>query len=162
MKNLIATFIIALSFTFPAVLNGQESKASIDSLVFLSGCWEISTPERKLLVSEQWMSPAGFAMIGMGRTVRNGKMGSYEFLRIVQDDTGIHYIAKPSQSKSETSFKLVKWAANEAVFENPAHDFPQRIIYKLSGTDSLAARIEGTMNGKATGMDFPYVRGKCR
>ncbi len=162
MKKLFIVFNVTLSlciFTFG--VTAQEAKPTMESVAFIAGCWEINKPERQSLTNEQWMSPVGGAMIGMARSVRNGKMGSYEYLRIVQDETGIHYIAKPSQSKSETSFKLVKWAANEAVFENPAHDFPQRIIYKLAGTDTLTARIEGTMNGKPTGMDFPYVRGKC-
>lgn len=162
--NKIFTMMLAVSIVFcvGARAQGPQPQATIDSFAFLSGCWEINNPERKLLVSEQWMSPAGDAMIGMARSVRNGKLGSYEFLRIVQDGTGIHYVAKPSQSKSETSFKLVKWTADEAVFENPAHDFPQRVIYRLAGTDALAARIEGMMNGKSTGLDFPYVRAKCR
>ncbi len=107
------------------------------------------------------MSPAGGAMIGMARTVRNGKMASFETIRIIQDDAGIHYIVKPSENKDETSFKLVKWALNEAIFENAKNDFPQRIIYRLASPAALNARIEGTMNGKITGMDFPFTRAKC-
>jgi hypothetical protein len=47
------------------------------------------------------------------------------------------------------------------VFENPQHDFPQRVIYRKRGADSLIARIEGTMNGKSRGVDFPYAKGRC-
>ena len=163
MKKLLIVFNVTLSLgIFSFGVSAQEPKPTMDAVTFIAGCWEINRPEKQSLTNEQWMSPVGGAMIGMARSVRNGKMGSYEYLRIVKDDIGIHYIAKPSQSKSETSFKLVKWAANEAVFENPTHDFPQRIVYKLTGADSLTARIEGTTNGKASGMDFPYVRGKCQ
>jgi hypothetical protein len=49
---------------------------------------------------------------------------------------------------------------DEVVFENPAHDFPQRIRYRASGA-ALQARIEGTMNGKTRGIDFPYTRTNC-
>ena len=41
-----------------------------------------------------------------------------------------------------------------AVFENLAHDFPQRVIYRRCGED-LCARIEGAM-GK--GQDWRYAR----
>jgi len=139
----------------------QDVKPTLQSVAFLSGCWEINRPEKKMLVSEQWMSPVGDAMMGMSRTLRNGKMGGFEFLRIVEDDKGISYITKPSENKEETAFRLIKWAANEATFENPTHDFPQRIIYKLTKPDTLAARIEGTMGGKLRGMDFPFTRAKC-
>jgi len=92
---------------------------------------------------------------------RNGKMTAFEFLRIVESDAGIHYISKPSQNKEESAFKLVKSSANEVVFENSTHDFPQRIIYRLTKPDALSSRIEGTMNGKASGVDFPMTRAKC-
>lgn len=151
------TFVIVV---FSVSAFGQETKPGIDSLSWISGCWEQNDVAKKRFGSEQWMKPSGGSMIGMSRTVRNGKTVAFEFLRIVQDDTGINYISKPSQNKEETAFKLVKWTANEAVFENPTHDFPQRIIYRRDKTN-LFARIEGTNNGKALGIDFPMTRVKC-
>ena len=47
------------------------------------------------------------------------------------------------------------------IFSNPAHDFPQWIIYRLRGSDSLVARIEGTRNGQLRGIDFPMRRTGC-
>lgn len=161
MKKITSLVFVTLFLSFSVRAQGADSAPKLDALAFLSGCWEINVPDRKLLVSEQWMSPFGNAMVGMARNVRDGKMGSYEYLRIVQNDTGIHYIAKPSQSPSETSFKMVELRPNEVIFENPGHDFPQRVIYKLANNDNLAARIEGTMNGQKRGMDFPYKRVKC-
>ena len=99
-------------------------------------------------------------MLGMSRTVKNGKTTGFEFLRIVEDESGIHYISRPSQNKEETSFKLTKSDAREVVFENPTHDFPQRIIYRLEKTN-LFARIEGKNNGKFMGIDFPMTKAKC-
>ena len=127
----------------------------------MAGCWELNVPQRQTTIAEQWMKPAGGTMIGMSRTVRGGKTTGYEFIRIVTSDTGIEYIAKPSSNNEETAFKLVKSSATEAVFENPAHDFPQRIIYRNQPPDVLAARIEGMQNGKLNGMDFPMKRTKC-
>ena len=153
--------IVFAGFSFAAQVAAQDGKPTIKSLAFISGCWEINDAARRSVVSEQWMSPVGNAMIGMSRTVRNDKMVAFEFLRIVEDETGINYISRPSENKEDTAFKLIKWSANEGTFENPAHDFPQRIIYKLTAPDKLAARIEGTMNGKLTGVDFPMSRVKC-
>ena len=47
------------------------------------------------------------------------------------------------------------------IFENPAHDFPQRIIYRRRGADSLLARVEGMRGGRLRGLDFPYRRVPC-
>ncbi len=159
-------FRIGLKFSpyliviFSLQVFAQEAKPTIDSLNWLSGCWEQNDAAKKRFGSEQWMKPAGQSMLGMSRTVKNGKVSGFEFLRIVEDDSGIHYISRPSQNKEETSFKLIKSGANKVVFENPAHDFPQRIIYRLEKTN-LFARIEGKNNGKLTAIDFPMIKAKC-
>lgn len=158
MKLFLFLFIPVLAHT---PVNAQADKPQLSELKWISGCWEINKPDEKILISEQWMGPEGKAMMGMSRTVRDGKMTGYEFLRIVEDDSGIHYISKPHQNRDDTAFKLVKWKANDVTFENPAHDFPQRIIYRLTKPDALTARIEGTRNGKTSGVDFSFVRTKC-
>lgn len=159
MKIKFALLFIVTLALFSAVI-GQENKPRIDSLVWLSGCWEQNDAAKKRFGTEQWMKPSGGTMIGMSRTVKNGKTTAFEFLRILEDEKGIFYISRPSQNSGETSFKLVKSGPTEVTFENPAHDFPQRIIYRLDKT-SLFARIEGTNNGKAMGIDFPMIKAKC-
>jgi hypothetical protein len=154
--------VTIVALTLMTLSIAAQSRPAINELKWMAGCWELSRPDRKSLVSEHWMMPVGNAMMGMSRTLRNDKMSEYEFLRIVDDGTAINYIAKPSASKEETAFKLVKSGAGEAVFENLAHDFPQRIIYKQTTPDALAARIEGNMNGSLRGMDFPLTRAKCQ
>lgn len=138
----------------------RAQTVSVDSLSWMAGCWELNVPQRQMTIAEHWMKPAGGTLIGMSRTVRGGKTTGFEFIRIVTTVAGIDYVAKPSSNKNETAFKLVKSSAAEAVFENLAHDFPQRIIYKPQ-PDGLFARIEGTQNGKLNGMDIPMKRTKC-
>ena len=48
----------------------------------------------------------------------------------------------------------------KAVFENPAHDFPQRILYWLDGAGALHARIEGPQDGKAVGEEWVWTRAR--
>ena len=145
-------------FLAAAISGAGQQKLS--DLSWLSGCWEMKNESRGLQITEMWMKPAGGIMIGAGRTIRNGKAVDHEFLRIVEETAGVFYVAKPTANKEETKFKLTKASAGELVFENPAHDFPQRIIYKLNG-NRLNARTEGIANGKARGIDFPYARINC-
>jgi hypothetical protein len=46
------------------------------------------------------------------------------------------------------------------VFENAAHDLPQRIGYEQKGTD-MTAWIEGTREGRVQHIEFPYTRVVC-
>jgi hypothetical protein len=46
-------------------------------------------------------------------------------------------------------------AGQRAVFENPTHDFPQRVIYERDG-DALKARIEGSVAGEQESMDWTF------
>ena len=107
------------------------------------------------------MAPAGGSMLGMSRTVADGLTLEFEFMRIAQEESGdVFFIAKPSGQK-EARFKLIKADAREVVFENPAHDFPQRVIYRLGDGGSLLGRIEGVSKGTEKSADFPMKRVPC-
>ena len=45
-----------------------------------------------------------------------------------------------------TEFVLSELSATHAVFENPRHDYPKRIVYELSAEGDLSATI-GFMKG---------------
>jgi hypothetical protein len=151
--------LLALLFVFSFEVYAQAPRTTLNDLAWLGGCWESNRNGRE--INEQWMKPAGQIMLGMGRTVAKGKTVEYEFVQIREDSDGsIYYVAKPS-GQSEASFKLIKYQNHEATFENPEHDFPQRVIYRLEPDGSLFARVEGTSKGKARGFDYPMKRGQC-
>ena len=70
------------------------------------------------------------------------------------------FVAHPSRQKT-ARFPAIRLADGEVVFENVQHDFPQRVIYRLDGPDTLRARIEGMRNGTLRGVDFPMKRVSC-
>ncbi len=86
--------------------------------------------------------------------------GDPELSLYYEDKGELFFTAKPS-GQPETTFKLISNADGKAVFENPQHDFPTRVIYGKQPDGSLLARIEGTMNGQKRGIDFPFKRAKC-
>jgi hypothetical protein len=135
----------------------QDPAPSVRDLAWMSGCWEISRPNRHVV--EQWSAVAGGTLIGTSRTVANDKTSDYEFLLIREGGKGLEYVAKPSR-QPEAVFTSTTVAANEVVFENPAHDFPKKISYKRTG-DALIAAIEGPMNGQPRKIEFPYKRAAC-
>lgn len=129
------------------------------NLGWLQGCWVPGNGGEAGSV-ETWTGPAGGTMLGLSRTVRNGRTGEFEFVQIREVEPGkLAYIAQPG-GRPPTTFPLLRSSDTEYVFENTAHDFPQRVIYRRDG-DKLHARIEGMMKGKARGIDFPMKRASC-
>ncbi|MGH9668911.1 MAG: DUF6265 family protein [Terriglobales bacterium] len=116
----------------------------------MAGNWGIEGPN--VTIEEQWMEPAGKLMLGMSRTT--SKRGSFfEFLRLEARADGVYYVAQP-KGQTQTDFKLVRHSANEAVFENLAHDFPKRIIYRRVSATELTARVEGDASSKEQPQEF--------
>jgi Domain of unknown function (DUF6265) len=140
---------------FPALLFAQTD---VSGLAWFAGCWEMRSPSG-LSIEEQWMKPAGGVLLGMGRTIRGGKVLDTEFLRISIENGKLTYTGRIGTA-GVTRFPLLKITDGEVVFENAAHDFPQRIIYRKQG-GSLFARVEGIEKGKPRHQDFPYVRAAC-
>lgn len=118
--------------------------ANIGDLQWLVGAWRGAAGTAS--VEEHWIRPEGGAMLGLGRTVRQGRMVGFEFLRIVTRGEAIIYIAQPGGGAA-TEFPMTSSGPNVAVFENPAHDHPTLIRYRRTGT-ALTAEVEGTEQGK--------------
>lgn len=129
--------------------------ATIDQMAWLKGCWIQTKPNG--VVEELWMAPGGGVMLGLGRTVRDGEPRDYEFVRIVEAGGSLAYMAEPSGQEKAT-FPLKSLTTDEAVFEDPTHDFPQRVIYRRLGPDAVTGRVEGQIAGQAKAIDFPYKR----
>ncbi len=134
------------------------AKPTLATIAWLAGSWSFERNGR--VVEEQWLAPAGGTMLGMSRTVANGKTIDYEFVVLRAEASGdIVYTAKPAK-QPEASFQLKRASDTEVVFENLEHDFPQRILYTLQPDGSLLAAIEGTQDGKGRRVLFPYRRVK--
>ncbi|MEP6939740.1 MAG: DUF6265 family protein [Rudaea sp.] len=134
----------------------QQKPASLERLAWLAGAWHLDDSGQR--VDEFWSTPAQDMMIGMSRSVRDGKTTTFEFLRIVAREDGVFYVAQP-RGKPPVEFRLESIDAREAIFVNPGHaDHLQRIVYRHGPGDTLAARIEGSNAGHAFAEDFAYRR----
>ena len=136
-----------------------SARADVADLQWLAGCWSQDGQEAGSV--EQWTAPAGGTMLGMSRVVSGGKTVAFEYLRILEEEDGwIVLIASPSGQET-ARFRMLSMDTNEVVFENPEHDFPQRIIYRLIASGKLLGRIEGVVDGAERSADFPMTRMKC-
>jgi hypothetical protein len=129
-----------------------QTQPSLSDISWIAGDWQ-TAPGGRRQIEEHWTSVAGATMMGVSRTVAGEKTVEFEYLRIEQRADGIFYVAHPNARCPGTDFKLTKASATEAVFENPAHDFPKRIIYRKT-EEGLTASIDGGEGTKA--MSFPF------
>lgn len=133
------------------------SPARLAHAAFFEGCWRLTAGER--VVEEQWMTARGGTMLGVSRTVRGEKTLNYEFVVLREAEGRLQYEAHPSGQAPGTFLSVTSEPAR-IVFENTAHDFPQRIGYEKRG-DGLFAWIEGSMNGQNRRIEYPYARAAC-
>ncbi len=150
-------FIAGAVFALSASASGADQ--GIAQLGWLAGCWK--APEAELGSGEYWSPPAGGSMLGTSRTIRQGKLIEFEFMQFrTLDDGTLAFVAQPS-GMAPTTFRLKVLDDTGVTFENPGHDFPQRVIYSREKRESMSARIEGVVDGVSRSIQFPMVRVDC-
>ena len=151
---------LAITGSWPWQSSAREQ--SVEQLAWMTGCWRLESRGR--IVEEQWMRPRGGTMLGMARTVRGDSTVSWETTRIHAersgDGTRLVFAAAPS-GQPPAEFRATVVTADSVLFENLAHDFPQRVEYRRAGDDRLRAQIAGPMGGETRTIEFPYSRVSC-
>jgi hypothetical protein len=148
MRILPALFLIAAA-----------SAESIDGLAFMRGCWAFDS--RQGHTEEHWTGPSGGTMLGISRTVAQGKTVFTEYSQIREDAGSIAMQVQLGLAQKSTTFRLTSLTATEAIFTSDL-EFPHRLIYRIEKDGSLFARTEGVRNGQPVSEDFPYKKSECR
>ena len=149
--------MILAALTTSALL--QASPITADRLSWMSGYWLSCDDGRE--ASETWTDPRGGLMLGSAVTMRDGRLSSFESSRIAEPVGGgnVSYFAGV-EGATPVAFAATEATGTRAVFENAAHDFPNRIVYELAkadnGVEVLNARIEGHIEGRAETMRWSY------
>ena len=169
LPTLCARLVCAVALLLTSTLVEAQTPPAGDPLApmaWLEGCWRGSVNQREF--REHWMPLRGGLLLGMSQTVMGGKSQGYEYLRIETRPDGVYYIALPSDGK-EDRFKFVgKTVDNEGdrhdelfTFENPALEFPSRIVYRRASGGWLFAQVEGKVNGADKQVIYPMRRIDC-
>ena len=142
----------AALFAFTAAATRPVSMADLS---WLSGAWVAREGER--WTEEWWTPPRGGIMIGAGFSGRGTAASSFEHMRIMAGKDGtIAFYGQPGGAPA-VRFPLVRGGRSEAVFENPAHDHPQRISYRMDGSH-LVATVSLMDGSKAQSWRFTRQR----
>jgi len=143
-----------------------KSAPDFEKLSWLEGAW-VARPapgeenrDSNMVSVESWQRIDARTLEGNSYTIKQGDTVFTEKLKLEQNEEGIFYIAAVPHNPAPVYFKLIRIDEDEAVFENPAHDFPNRIIYRRERgeVDTLHARIEGVRKGRESAVDFWFTR----
>ena len=136
-------------------LMGQAGPpARVADLGWMSGHWATESADDRW-TEESWSDPRAGVMLGNSRSGRGGRLAEFEFLRIQAGEDGVPtYLAQPG-GQPPVPFRLTAHDAASATFDNPQHDFPQRIVYRRSG-DIMVATISALDGSHA--MSWTYRR----
>lgn len=136
------------------LLSAQPApQPQVSDLAWMSGRW--LTGENGRWTEEIWSGPRGGTLMGFSWTGEGAAIDAYEYIRVQPgEDDEIIYLAQPNGGPG-VGFYLVRAEGMTATFENPTHDFPQRIHYVRDG-DTMVATIS-RMDG-SNAMSWTYRR----
>jgi len=159
---------VAPSPATPALPSSAASVSaeSLAEFAWLEGCWTGNVNQRDF--REQWMPLRGGMMLGVSQVVMGGKTVGYEYLKLESRPDGAYYVAAPSDAK-EAAFRYVGVTVDTAgdrgdhlyAFENPALEFPRRIVYRHATGGWLYAQVEGKVNGADRQVIYPMRHVDC-
>lgn len=160
MRLFFAFFILPFS-----VQNGfgQIEKSHFSKLQKrLEGAWKLPDEIPNEQYFETWKRVDSRLSLGQSFMVKNERdTVVLENVRLEKRaDGGVFYVVKSPNEQISVEFKLASAGSKKWLFENPSHDFPQKIEYDFLSRDVLRASISGPFNGEEKTFFFPYSRVK--
>lgn len=131
----------------------KETSTNFKKLNWLVGAWTLTNARAGQSGYERWWKSSPFELRGYGVTMKGRDTVFMEKLRILVWEDNLYYVADVHENEKTVYFKFTEIGNRGFVCENPDHDFPKKIAYRLAG-DKLNATISG--NGKST--DYLFIK----
>ncbi len=130
----------------------------VASFTPFAGSWK-SEDEK---TTEQWQSQSDTLYFGKSFSVENNDTLHLESITIKKRNGSYYYIPQVFNQNDgrEIPFKLIDYNKDHFVFENPKHDFPQRITYSFKGNESLLVVIESIGPEESKRVEFKFSKMK--
>jgi hypothetical protein len=138
--------------------NHTHDDTQLAAAAKLLGSWQNTSA--KGMIAETWEQQNDSVYSGKSYVVMGTDTLSSETILLQQTGNEVWYIptVKEQNGAKPIPFRLTVATATQLVFENPKHDFPQKIAYTFIGNDSLVAEISGDAQGRKQPQLFPMKR----
>ena len=151
MKKLLFTLSV---FLLTAAAYGQQPlKKNVSQLKWLTGTWKRSNNKPGQSGVEYWSKVKQGKLTGKGYTLKGNDTVFVEQLAILVEKGELFYVVTGAGNEKPVYFKFTKIGANGFECENPQHDFPKKIVYRLEGK-----RLYATVSGSGNSVDFIFDR----
>lgn len=159
-KSLIVFICSASILMFISCQNKSEKKFDkLEKMNWLLGNWENEMPEGVL--TETWTKENDSTFSGTTYFIINKKDTVHSeviILRQLNDVLVYRPTVKGQNNDEPVDFKLSSESENSFSFENPKHDYPQKIVYKKVNETNLVATISGIQQGKQSSESYPMKK----
>jgi hypothetical protein len=150
---LISSFLLLTQLVF------SQSNPIPTIQKWITGNWKTNLPKGYII--ESWSAQNDSLLTSSSYIIKpNGDS-------ILQEKVNLEYrngntfftpIVSGQNNEQPVVFKLISNKDNQLVFENPEHDFPQKIVYKLLSKNKILAWIEGKIKGEFKKKEFNMER----
>ena len=160
MKSYKLTLLSALAIA--CIVSCQKKSGhkfeKLKKMDWLVGSWEQKLPDG--IITETWAKENDSTFSGKSFFIKGKDTIHLEKVVLTQKNDELLYIPTVSgQNNGEpTTFKLTSGVENSFSFENPAHDYPQKITYKKINDTNLLATISGKQQGKDSQESYQMVK----
>lgn len=135
-------FIVLLFILFGCQSGDTEvSCPDAGQLSWLKGTWKLVDED----VYEQWTTDGDSRLVGLSFAIEKGDTVLMENMTVeITNGQGAFVVRVVDQNENKPiAFPLTRCAEGRLLFENPQHDFPQRVAYERGEDGTLLAWVEG-------------------
>lgn len=138
----------------------SNEKDKVRTAHWLIGSWEFKSTEG--ILSESWKKVNDSTFQGQSYLIKAKDTVHFEMITLEQKGEELTYLTTilGQNNDKPISFILTEATEKQLVFENPTHDYPQKISYNHISKDSLVTEISGLQSGKPSSEKYLMKRRK--
>ncbi len=139
--RMITSLLLVSVFSSCMLEEGSSSCLDGGKLYWLTGSWKMEDQD----IYETWSVDSDTRLLGRSFAIADGDTSLLEHMSLeIKGGEGVFVARVTGQNGDQpVAFVLTRCDEGRLVFENPEHDFPQRIVYERGEHGTLLAWVEG-------------------
>lgn len=159
-KKIAVLFLVIANMSCKNTDSDTNEKEKIKAAHWILGTWENKSADGVL--TDTWTKTNDSTFQGKSYFIKEKDTIHFETIVLQQKGEALTYKAtvKGQNEDKPVSFLLTETVANQLVFENPKHDYPQKITYQKDAKNNLVATISGLIDGKLSSEKYTLAKSK--
>ncbi|TCN57439.1 hypothetical protein D0809_12735 [Flavobacterium circumlabens] len=152
------TLLMLLAVVVSCQKKESVEKDKIKIADWLIGNWENKSPDGLLI--ENWQKVNDSTFSATSYFIKEKDTLHFEKIVLSQKGEKLTYSATVNGQNNDKAIDFPSTSETETklVFENPQHDYPQKITYTKGANNTLTAEVTGKLQGKLTTERFIMVK----